>query len=189
LEDIPDIFDFLMVLVSIIIGFGMTEVLAGSARLLRARNNTKPYWLHTVLVLGVFITLLTMWWEAWGLQSETEWSFLGLIFMLSGPVGLYLIASLSFPDQVEDHDFREYYYQNASLIWMVAGISSILNNSFWILYLGSDLLEPDSIFSLINILVAFILVFVKKPLVHALGLPIFFILIFSDQLFFRFSIS
>ena len=57
-------FNFLMVRVSVIIGFAVTEILAVSARLLRARSTSRPYWIHTVLIVGIFLAL---WWESWGL--------------------------------------------------------------------------------------------------------------------------
>jgi len=44
MEDTQNIFIFLMIMVSIIMGFGVTEILGGSARLLRVRTKAKPYW-------------------------------------------------------------------------------------------------------------------------------------------------
>ena len=52
-----ELFEFLMVLVSIIIGLGVAEVLTGVARELRYRKSVQHDWLHAVLVIGIFLAL------------------------------------------------------------------------------------------------------------------------------------
>ena len=46
------LFEFLMVLVSIIVGLGVAELLTGLARLLRARKSVRFYWVHALLIPG-----------------------------------------------------------------------------------------------------------------------------------------
>jgi hypothetical protein len=43
------LFEFLMVLVSIIIGLGIAEILTGVARQIRCRGSIHRYWVHSVL--------------------------------------------------------------------------------------------------------------------------------------------
>jgi len=52
------LFEFLMVLVSIIIGLGVAEVLTGIARQFRTRGSTQRYWVHSILVAVIFFALL-----------------------------------------------------------------------------------------------------------------------------------
>jgi len=72
-------------MVSIIIGLGVTELLAGSARLLRERNEVTVYWLHITATIGVFLAHLVVWWETWGLRTVASWTFPGMLFLLGGP--------------------------------------------------------------------------------------------------------
>ena len=104
------LFEFLMVLVSIIIGLGIAEILTGLARALRCRDSVQHYWVHSVLVLLVFVAQIQQWWESWGLRDAPEWTFLALIMMLVGPVCLFLITHLLFPEPVDGANLREYYY-------------------------------------------------------------------------------
>ena len=43
------LFEFLMVLVSIIIGLGIAEILTGIARQIRCRSSIQGYWVHSIL--------------------------------------------------------------------------------------------------------------------------------------------
>jgi hypothetical protein len=90
------LFEFLMVLVSIIVGLRIAEVLTGIARLIRCRQSIKGFWIHSVAVAAIFFALLQQWWEIWGVGAASDWTFLALIMMLSGPVGLFLMATCCF---------------------------------------------------------------------------------------------
>ena len=52
------LFEFLMVLVSIIIGLGMAEILTGTANLIRCRDSIHGYWVHGVIVAAIFFAQL-----------------------------------------------------------------------------------------------------------------------------------
>ena len=56
------LFEFLMVLVSIIIGLGLAEVLTGVARMIRSRGSIATYWVHALGVCMIFAALLQQWW-------------------------------------------------------------------------------------------------------------------------------
>ncbi len=57
------LFEFLMVLASLIAGLRLTEVLKGSARMIRSRDSLNIYWAHIILIFLIFIALLQQWWE------------------------------------------------------------------------------------------------------------------------------
>ncbi len=59
-----EIFEFLMVLMSIIVGLGIATLLTGVADLLRDRQTVRFYWLHSTLILMVFLGHLQVWWES-----------------------------------------------------------------------------------------------------------------------------
>ena len=49
------VFEFLMVLVSIVIGLGLAALLTGVANVLRVRRQVHVYWVHALLVVGFFL--------------------------------------------------------------------------------------------------------------------------------------
>ena len=79
------LFEFLMVLMSIIVGLGIAALLTGVADLLRARRVTVVYWVHAMLVMIIFLALAQVWWESWSLRTAPEWTFVGLLMMLASP--------------------------------------------------------------------------------------------------------
>ena len=189
MESSESIFQFLMVMISIVIGFGVTELLGGSARLLRSRKRAKPYWLHTVTIFGVFFAQLTIWWETWGLRLIPNWSFPAVVFMLSIPICLFLISSLMFPDEVTDCDFREYYMENFQLIWVIAIIATVLGTTFRPLVFGHNVLDFDNLNSLLQVLIAATICMTRKQSIHAVLVPLFFLVMIFDQLVFRYFID
>jgi len=90
------LFEFLMVLVSLIIGLGIAEVLTGIARTIRDRDTVQTYWIHSLFIVIVFPALLQQWWEIWGVRDVPVWTFPGLLMMLGGPIGLPLRPQLVF---------------------------------------------------------------------------------------------
>ncbi len=67
-----DRFAFVMVLFSIIVGLGITELLTNVARQIRLRSKTKFSLLYTSVVAILFVALVQQWWEAWALQSVSS---------------------------------------------------------------------------------------------------------------------
>ncbi len=184
-----DAFSYIMVMITLIIGLSLTELLAGAARLLRARSTAKPYWLHTVSVCGLFMALFSLWWEYWGLRAVGNWTLPSVMFMLSVPVILYFMSSLIFPDTIEGTDFRKYYYEFTGLFWGSAIVVTLLATLFRPIVFHSSITSTDDLASLIQLVIAIILVLVKRPIVHGILVPIFFIIVMLDQFFFRYFID
>src|SRR6266478_5009930 len=51
-------FEYLSVLISIILALGMTRVLAGVGEMLQARSRRRLYWVHAVWVVNLFLYLV-----------------------------------------------------------------------------------------------------------------------------------
>jgi hypothetical protein len=176
------LFEFLMVLVSIIIGLGIAEILTGIARQLRTRRSTQSYWVHSILVAVIFFALLQQWWEIWGLRLEPEWPFYGLVMMVSGPVGLFLIAHLLFPEPMDGANIREYYYGVMRPIWLLGLFTVVCSTVFRPLIFGEDLYTPDNASSLLYLIGFIALAISRRPIIHAILVPIFLALILLDVL-------
>lgn len=183
------IFEFLMVLVSIIIGLGVAEILRGVARQIRNRDSVSPYWVHSVLVIFVFIALLQQWWEIWGLQRYQDWTFLGLLMMLSGPVGLFLIAYLLFPQPVQGANYRDYYYGSMRPVWWIGVLTVTFATLFRPLIFDMELFVVDNATSLFGFFGFIALALSRNRIVHAILVPVFLASLLWDILAMSFEIS
>ncbi len=183
------LFEFLMVLVSIIVGLGIAEVLTGIARLIRCRGSIQGYWVHSVVVTVIFFALLQQWWEIWGLRDAPEWTFHGLLMMLTGPVGLFLIAHLLFPEPMQGANVREYYYGAMRPIWWLGAVTVVLATLFRPLIFDSDLLSPDNATSFLFFIGFIALATSKRPIIHAIILPTSLLLLILDIFQWNFAID
>jgi len=176
------LFEFLMVFVSIIIGLGVAEVLTGIAQQIRNRESIQSYWVHSVLVAMVFFALLQQWWEVWGLRFEPEWPFHGLVMMVSGPVGLFLIAHLLYPEPMRGVDIREYYYGVMRPVWWLGVFTVVFSTVFRPLIFGHDLYTLDNASSLLFLVGFIVLAISRRPILHASVVPVFLAVILLDVL-------
>ncbi len=55
-------FEYLSVLISIILALGMTRVLGGVGEMLQARSRRHIYWVHIVWIVNLFLYLVVAWW-------------------------------------------------------------------------------------------------------------------------------
>ncbi len=183
------IFEFLMVLVSIIIGLGIAEILRGVARHIRNRDSVSGYWVHAVAVCLVFLALLQQWWEIWGLQIYSDWSFLGLLMMLTGPTGLFLISYLLFPQPVKGANYRDHYFGPMRPVWWIAVLTVMLATLFRPIVFGEELFKIDNASSFIGFIGFAVLAISKNRIAHAVLVPALFGAIVWDILAMSFEIS
>jgi len=105
------VFEFVMVLVSIIIGLGVAQMLDGILRVLRAGRPYRIYWVHAVWLALTFFEMIWHWAYRWTYyRGQLEWTVFELLFFLLPTVLLFLASGLLFP-QTEGVPLREHYYQ------------------------------------------------------------------------------
>lgn len=108
-------FDYLSVLISIILALGMTRVLAGVGEMLQARMHRRVYWVHATWVVNLFLHLVIAWWIFYRWRNQQPWTFFLFVFVLILPTILYLASLLLFPRESDVDlaiDYKAYYYAN-----------------------------------------------------------------------------
>lgn len=106
-------FDYLSVLISIVLGLGVTQLLAGFAGLVRTRRRVKMYWPVPMQMAAVFLITVQVWWAMFGLRDVRVWTFANFFVVLMQPVSTYLMAALITPDFTEGGtiDLRDAYFR------------------------------------------------------------------------------
>jgi len=115
-------FDYIVVLVSVIVGLGVVHLLAGAARFLTGRGEWKPYWVHLLWTWNVFHFLVFFWWFVYRWNAIPQWSLLLFLFVLLYSVGLYLLCAVLYPETDKRRDFREIYFRNKGVffgLWII----------------------------------------------------------------------
>jgi hypothetical protein len=101
-------FEYLSVLISIILALGMTRVLAGVGEMLQASSHRQIYSVHLLWIINLFLYLLVAWWVFYRWRNQQPWTFFLFVFVLISPTILYLASVLLFPRE-GDVDFTVQY--------------------------------------------------------------------------------
>lgn len=104
------IFDYVMVLASIIIGLSVTHLLQGLARIVYQSDGSRIYWVHLLWVVALLEITIFWWWWEFALSGTPVWTFGLYLFVLGFAAVVYFLAALVIPGSLEGYDgYRDYY--------------------------------------------------------------------------------
>lgn len=184
-----NLFEFLMILLSLIVGLGLAEILSGIAGVLKSDGVRGFSWIHSALVITVFMALLQTFWESWGLGNLTEWSFPAMLLMLGSPIMLFLISHILFPDTGHRENLDDYYFERASLLWTLAGLTVAIGTLFRPVAFDMPLWSVENASAIPTLAVCAVLAMVSTRIVHRLLVPLVLVLVLLDTLTISYSIS
>ena len=110
-------FEFIMVLVSIIMGLGITTLLSGTVNALRADTLTKPGLIHGLWVLFLLLFHIATWLLRWRAADRPQWTGPEVVAFLVAPIVLFALASLVFPRETREVDLNTYFIENRRLFF------------------------------------------------------------------------
>ena len=97
-----DAFSYLSVLLSIILGLGLTQLLTAAGRLIRHRDRVHVDWLPLLWSIVLLVVYVQSWWAMFGLRSVRDWTFVAFLVVLAQTIMLYMMAAVVLPEQVEE---------------------------------------------------------------------------------------
>ena len=163
-----DAFNYLAVLLSIIIGLGLTQVLSATGRLIRGREHVRSYWPPLLWAAVLIVIYVQVWWSMFGLRMHQGWTFLAFFLVLLQTVTLYMMAAVVLPEQVDERgvDLHEHYERQAP--WMFGFFAATLVVSFIkeIVLVGRVLEPTNMAFHVVLFAVSLVGVFARRPAVH-----------------------
>jgi hypothetical protein len=115
-------FEYLSVLISIILALGMTRVLAGVGEMLQARSRRRLYWVHTLWIVNLFLYLVIAWWIFYRWRNQQPWTIFLFLFVLISPTILFLASLLLFPSESaldEFIDYKKHFYANHRAFFLI----------------------------------------------------------------------
>jgi hypothetical protein len=129
-------FEYITVLVSIILGLGVTQIVTGVAHFLHSGNKVKIYWPHLLWIIMIFFFHIQEWWVFYEYKSFTAWQMHTFIFVILYPIGLFIQARLLFPFDNFDEvtDLKKFYYENYRIYYGSIGVQAILSiiDNMWL---------------------------------------------------------
>jgi len=177
-------FEHISVLISIILGLGLTQLLTSVHRLVQARGRVRGYWLPLLWVALIFVSQVEWWWASFALRDDTVWNFFYFLFVLLSPVTLYLAAAFALPEfePGQRYDLREYYFGNRGWFFAFVAAGPALDAIRRAVQAGS-LGDFGALSNAISAVLVGSLAFSRNPRYHAA------ITLFAGGLFLTFIVS
>lgn len=97
-------FEYLSVLISIIIGLAITQLLSGAARLVQIRTRVRPHGTTLCWMVVLFLIDTQIWWAAFGMREVRHWNFFHFLFYLLLPILAFLLSYLVLPELGDEDD-------------------------------------------------------------------------------------
>ncbi len=114
-----DLFEFILIITSVIYALAVAQILSGIARLAQTPATIRSYFAHTLWVLIFFLFIFLIWWATWEFRS-VAWTFPQYSFMLVAPTLLFFACSLLIPQQcdVKEVNLEAHFFQiRLPLFW------------------------------------------------------------------------
>ncbi len=88
-----DIFEFVLVMVSLVLAIGLTSLLREVSAMISDRNTRHFELVRLTWIAILFLYVVSYWWSMWDFRA-VEWTFPGYVFLLLVPTLLYIAMDL-----------------------------------------------------------------------------------------------
>jgi hypothetical protein len=108
-QNLMSSFEFIAALMSIIVGLGVTNLLAGAGRAFYRRKENPLDEVHIVLTLATLLLLSLQWWVTFKWNTEVNWSFDKFLVLIVWTITLYMLTVFLYPpdlSEAEEHQGR-----------------------------------------------------------------------------------
>ena len=140
------------------------------------------YWLHNILVLITFLTIIIFWWNVYPLNNldfmpDNKWNLFSYFLFLLGPFIFFMLCDIIVPSNRDNLEInlKIYYYKHTKLI---IGLCILLQISFLInllFFFQEDISSTKCIGRIALIIMMTPLFFSKNEKIHQSVISIFFI--------------
>jgi hypothetical protein len=96
-QNLMSSFEFIAALMSIIVGLGVTNLLAGAGRAFYRRKENPLDEVHLVLTVATLVLLVLQWWVAFRWNTEANWTFDKFLVLIAWTVVLYFLTVFLYP--------------------------------------------------------------------------------------------
>lgn len=172
-------FEYVTILVSIILGLGITKILSSLAELLYDFRRVRFFWVHSIWVVLILYIHVQEWFILYELKDYPTWKLPVFLFILLYPITLFLAASMLFPviENDEEVDLKKFFilnYKPLYFLFLVCIVLSLIFN-IWLL----ELTLNKQIFLFMLLLITTVLLFQTKVSVRSHQVFAGFLLFFA----------
>lgn len=163
-------FEYVSILISIILGLGITQLLASFSDLLYNFKKVKFYLPHTLWIIFILFLHIQDWFITYQIKDKWVWNLPELFFVLLYPITLYMAAKMLLPnsDSEEKQDMKIFYNSQYPVIFIIVSISILLSILFNIYFINKSLLAQTPLFSFLLVIIFLSARKISNEIVHTL---------------------
>ena len=107
------VFEYLTVLISVVVGLSVTSFLTNVVRIIHVRGNVTISWVQLLWSITILIWTIAFWWFTFVLAEQPQWTFPLFVFLLAYSTLLFFLMALLFPEGVPaDHNYQAQFMRN-----------------------------------------------------------------------------
>ena len=175
-------FEYVTVLISIVIGLGITQILRGVASILKKIKKVKFYWPHIIWIVFTLLLHIQEWWVTYELKTYAPWRLPAFLFIMIYPINLFLMSRLLFPDSFKRKclNLKYYYFGNFRKLYLLLSISAVLSILYNLFILNLSIESQVLQFLLVLVLSTSAIINISQEILHkSISLIIMLALIIS----------
>ncbi len=136
-------FEYITILISIILGLGITQLLSSIAEAFHHQHKVKLYAPHTIWVVLILFLHVQEWFIIYELKSFPVWKLPTFLFIILYPIALFLCAKLVFPLNLADEtlDLKCYYFASFPRLFYLFATCVLLSLLFNLVFLKAPLVQ------------------------------------------------
>ncbi len=152
------LFEYLTVLVSVVVGLSLTHFLTALIRIVHNRDSVRPYWVHLLWSLSIMLWTISFWWFTFAMSDVQRWSLGLFAFVMLYAVMLYVLMALLFPEDIDpDEDHQSLFFENKTWFFSTLLLFLVIDLfDFWMrLETGLDIVTLGPYLGFIGPLIVF----------------------------------
>lgn len=147
-------FEYVTVLISIILGLGITQIVTGIADIIHQWERVRLYWPHLLWILLVFFLQIQEWWQIYDLRHYESWRLPSFLLLSLYPINLFILSRILFPISMVESviDFKQFYFHNYRKFFLMIIVNISLSILEDLLIQGYKLTEQPVQLSLLAVM-------------------------------------
>ena len=169
-------FEFVLVFVSLVVAFAVSDILSSWGEQLRLRRVVRHYALHTAWSVLLLFVMMQAWWSLWDLNEYT-WTFVKYLALIVPFLTLAQMAYLLTPSFDEpDANVKHHYFDSSRWFFALGAFYLAAWAFFSYVILGSPLDEPGSQYRFLGIVLMIVLAVFPNERLHVIAVVLAYLM-------------
>jgi len=180
-------FEYLLALVSILVGLAIADLALSLHRLLRMWKTVRWDWLPLASAFVVALLILNFWWAFYTIGHYEIWTYyISFLVLATYLICLFLLASAALPDHVPEGgiDLRDYYHAHHRYFWSLFSFSLLLVSVISVLpsigRFSTTQIAISQIGNVVLLCICVSLIWTSNRRYHAVIVPLLFLVFLSQ---------